>query len=315
MTSAYTKAFMNISRGDVLSVGGKGALLGELTRRDVPVPPGFVVCTSAFTRFLDACGLLERYRNGFMELRRGALSVEQFSRELTELIVKGVMPEEIAEEIRERHALLDAPLVAVRSSATAEDNAEHSWAGQLDSYLNVSADGLLQSVKRCWASLFTERSLAYELQDNSDHEPARVAVVIQKMINPESAGIAFSVNPVTENRDEMIIEAGFGLGEAVVQGEITPDHYVVEKSTFTIVEKYLSPQERGVYRLADGSTGWKPLDADLTSRQKLDDHEIAKLSKMVVAIEEMVGFPSDIEWVYDDHKFYIVQCRPITTLS
>ena len=315
MNPAYTKTFRNISRHDVLSVGGKGALLGELTRYDIPVPPGFVVCTNAFARFLTAGDLLDRCENGFMSLRQGSVSVERFSHELTALILNRVMPADIEAEIREQHTVLDAALVAVRSSATVEDNAEHSWAGQLESYLNVTADGLHHAVKKCWASLFSERALTYRLRETSGDEPVQVAVVIQAMINPEVAGIAFSVNPVTENRNEIIIEAGFGLGEAVVQGQITPDHYVVEKYSFSVIEKFLSPQKRGIYRLEDGSTGWKPLDAGISSRQKLEDHDISKLTQMVVAIEQLVGFPCDIEWVYVNQQFYIVQCRPITTLS
>jgi Phosphoenolpyruvate synthase/pyruvate phosphate dikinase len=315
MTPAYTKTFRDISGHDVLSVGGKGALLGELTQYDIPVPPGFVVCTHAFTRFLNANGLLDLPEKGFMSLCQENVSAKRLSHELTELIQSSVMPADIAAEIQEQYAILSAALVAVRSSATAEDNAEHSWAGQLESYLNVSAGQLLDSVKKCWASLFSERALTYRLHETSGHEPVQVAVVVQEMINPEVAGIAFSVDPVAEDRDKMIIEAGFGLGEAVVQGQITPDHYVVEKHSFSIFDKFLSPQIRGIYYLKDGSTGWKGLDPGITSRQKLEDPDISKLGKMVAAIEQLVGFPCDIEWVYDNRQFYIVQCRPITTLS
>jgi pyruvate,water dikinase len=315
MTTAYTRIFTDLTRDDVLSVGGKGGFLGELTRHGIPVPPGFVVCTNAFTRFLTAGGLLDRSRDGFTDVRQGSVSVEHFSREMTGQILDNVMPDDIAAEIGEQFALLGAELVAVRSSATVEDNADHSWAGQLESYLNVTDDRLLHSVQSCWASLFSERALAYRLRETSDREPVQVAVVIQEMINPEVAGIAFSVNPVTENRDEIIIEAGFGLGEAVVQGQITPDHYLVDKHSFSLVDKFLFPQIHGMYRLSDGTTGWKRLDADLGSRQKLEDHDIAVLARMVADMEGLVGFPCDIEWVYDKGRFHIVQCRPVTTLS
>jgi len=311
----YTRTFANISRTDVPAVGGKGAFLGELTRHGVSVPSGFVVLTHAFSRFLDAQDLSDQIRDTFIALRQGKVSAETVSRELSSRVLNGAIPDEIASEITEQHAIMGARLVAVRSSATAEDHAEHSWAGQLESYLNVTAETLLPRVKQCWASLFSRRAIVYCLRETADLESIQVAVVIQKMINPEVAGIAFSVDPVTENRDDMIIEAVFGLGESIVQGQITPDHYRVRKASLSIVDLFLSPQERGIYRLDDGSTGWKSLDAATVSRQKLDNIEIAKLAEMVVSIEKIAGFPSDIEWAYDKGRFSIVQCRPITTLT
>jgi pyruvate,water dikinase len=315
MSTLYAKPLRDASRRDILSVGGKAALLGELLSLDISVPAGFVVCTSAFSRFLDFHGLADSIRKGIVDLRRGIVPVKQYSDEITDFILNGAMPSDIAREIQDRHKELGAALTAVRSSATAEDGAENSWAGQLESYLNVTADGLLRSVKKCWASLFSERALTYALHRAGDHEAVQVAVVVQEMINPEAAGIAFSVDPVTENRDQIIIEAGFGLGEAIVQGQITPDHYVVEKHSFFVVDKYLSPQERGIYRLADGSTGWKFLDARDATRQKLPDEDISTLARMTASIERLVKFPCDVEWVYENGRFKIVQCRPITTLS
>jgi len=311
----YTKSFEGISRADVTAVGGKGAFLGELTRHGVPVPPGFVVLTGAFDRFLSESGLSDRIRDDLLALRQSRASVEAVSEELTSRIVKGAIPDSIAAEIVESHAALGAPLVAVRSSATAEDNADHSWAGQLESCLNVAPGEVLDSVKRCWASLFSKRAIAYRLGEAADLESIQVAVVVQAMVNPEVAGIAFSVDPVTENREEMIIEAVFGLGEPIVGGQLTPDHYRVSKESLSVVESFLSPQERGVFRLDDGTTGWKSLDAATVSRQKLDDREIGALAAMVVSIERIAGFPCDVEWVYDRGRFAIVQCRPITTLD
>jgi phosphoenolpyruvate synthase/pyruvate phosphate dikinase len=311
----FTRTFANISRSDIQAVGGKGAFLGELTRHGFDVPPGFVILTSAFNRFLEARDLSDRIRDAFVAMRKAKVSAEAVSRELSSRILDGSIPDDIASEIIERHAALDARLVAVRSSATAEDNAEHSWAGQLESYLNVTGETLLQSVRKCWASLFTQRAIAYRLRQAGDLDSIQVAVVIQKMINPEVAGIAFSVDPVTEDRDYMIVEAVFGLGESIVQGQVTPDHYRVKKVTLSVADAFLSAQEKGIYRLDDGSTGWKNLDAATASRQKLSNDEIAKLAGAVVAIEKIACFPCDIEWAYDIGRFYIVQCRPITTLS
>lgn len=311
----YTKTFQQISRHDVAEAGGKGAFLGELTRQGVAVPPGFVVLTRAFSRFLEANRLADRIASATAFLRQGSVSPASVSRELRAVMESGAIPDDMAKEILARHAALGAALVAVRSSATAEDNAEHSWAGQLESTLNVTSETLLHRVKECWASLFSERALAYSLKDTAADGPIRVAVVIQEMINPEVAGIAFSVDPVTENPEDMVIEAGFGLGEAIVQGEITPDHYLVRKGTFSLVDAFLSAQDRGIYRLADGSTGWKELDAVTANRRKLDDADISRLAGMVAAIEKIAGFPCDVEWVYDQGRFFIVQCRPITTLA
>lgn len=311
----YTRAFGEISRDDVAAAGGKGAFLGELTRQGVSVPPGFVVLTDAFRRFLDVEGLDGPIRETLDAARRGAVSEEVAAEELSRRILNASIPAEMAEEISLHHARLGADLVAVRSSATAEDNADRSWAGQLESYLNVTAETLLLAVKRCWASLFSRRAIAYRLSDAAEAGPIDVAVVVQAMVNPEVAGVAFSVDPVTENLDEIVIEAAFGLGESIVQGTVTPDHYQVSKSTFAVLDAFLSPQERGIYRLEDGSTGWRSLDAAMVDRRKLDDAELARLAREVVAIEKVAGFPCDLEWVWERGRFSIVQCRPITTLG
>ncbi len=314
MSKMYTRSFDDISRADVPAVGGKGAFLGELSRSGVSVPPGFVVLTRAFSRFLDAHGLSEQIRSTFIAVRQGKVAAGSAFGEVSSRIQNSALPDEIGLEIMERYSLIGAKLVAVRSSATAEDNAEHSWAGQLESYLNVTAEILLPRIKQCWASLFSRRAIAYRLIQTADLEPIQVAVVVQEMVNPEVAGIAFSIDPVTEDRDDIIIEAVFGLGEAIVQGQVTPDHYRVKKASFSIVDLFLSPQERGIYQLDDGSTGWKSLEAANVSRQKIANDEIVKLAEIVVSVEKIAGFPCDIEWAYDKGRFFILQCRPITTL-
>ncbi|MBF0119363.1 MAG: PEP/pyruvate-binding domain-containing protein [Desulfobacterales bacterium] len=310
----YTKTFENISRKDVSTAGGKGSFLGELTHCGVLVPPGFVVLTNAFSYFLDSQGLSTQINDALIAMRHGKVSAENVSNKIFSQIMKSTIPNDIVSEIVREHEALGAKLVAVRSSATAEDHAEHSWAGQLESYLNVTTETLLFQVKKCWASLFSQRAIAYRFRDTDNIEAIEVAVVIQKMINPEVAGIAFSVDPVTENRDEMIIEAVFGLGESIVGGQITPDHYRVSKISLDVTYLFQSPQEKGIYRLDDGSTGWRRIDASKASLQKINNIEIAKLAKIVISIEKLAGFPCDIEWAYNHGEFYIVQCRPITTL-
>lgn len=311
----YTKNFNQIHRNDVPAAGGKGAFLGELTRHGVTVPPGFVILTQAFDHFINVHNFYDRIQNSLSALKQGENSIDIISEDLTSLFYKAEMPEDIAKEIENQYSLLGAGLVAVRSSATSEDNANRSWAGQLESYLNVSADTLLFSVKRCWASLYSKRAVSYLLGEKETSEFIRMAVVVQEMVNPEISGIAFSVNPVNEDRNEMIIEAAFGLGEAIVQGEITPDHYCIDKSSLAVLDIIPSGQERGIYRLEDGTTGWIYLDKETGDRQKLNKSELTELAKMVIDIENIAGFPCDVEWTYYKGRFNFVQCRPITTLS
>jgi pyruvate,water dikinase len=298
-----------------LEAGGKGAFLGELTQNVILVPPGFVILTNAFEHFLNFHNLNTFIKNSFDSLNHGESSIEDISNAFISVFNNNEIPEDIAKEIQSQYALLGAELVAVRSSATAEDNANRSWAGQLESYLNVSADNLLLSVKKCWASLYSQRAISYYLNEKDNTDAVQVAVVIQAMVNPQISGIAFSVNPVNEDYDEIIIEAAFGLGEAIVQGEITPDHYCINKTTFAIVDIFPSTQERGIYRLEDGTTGWKNIEKEKGEQQKLNKLEIAELAKMIITIEKIAGFPCDIEWTYYNGRFNFVQCRPITTLN
>ncbi|MGB5019050.1 MAG: PEP/pyruvate-binding domain-containing protein, partial [Candidatus Moraniibacteriota bacterium] len=237
------------------------------------------------------------------------------------------MPEDIAREILDNFKKLDARFVAVRSSATAEDSASAAWAGQLDSFLNTTEESLLKNVQRCWASLFTPRAIFYRFEQGLHESKISVAVVVQKMIQSEVSGIAFSVHPVTEDYNQLIIEAGFGLGEAIVSGQITPDSYVVEKSPRRIIDKNIAEQERGIYRKAVGAPAritsvsdvggneWQPIPTEKRNLQKLSNDQILELSAIIIGIEKHYGFPCDIEWAFEGGKFYIVQSRPITTLS
>jgi len=311
----FTETFDNLGRGDVPVAGGKGAFLGELTRQGLPVPSGFVILTSAYERFLRVNRLSEPISSILGSLGKGEISPEDASRRACDLILPAELPDEIAAEIMDHCRELRMELMAVRSSATAEDGAARSWAGQLDSYLNITAADLTSNVKKCWASLFSPRALAYRLEEPGNTDPISVAVVVQEMVNPEVSGIAFSVDPVTENSGEMIIEAVFGLGESIVQGLVTPDHYRLSKDPLAVLEVFPSEQERGIYRGADGTTGWKNLDPADVSRRKLSLGRISELGRMVMKIEQVAGFPCDIEWVYNQGMFGMVQCRPITTLS
>ena len=348
----FIKTFNSLGKNDAGIAGGKGASLGEMTQAGIPVPPGFVVLAGAFEQFCEETDLNVEIDTVLHTVNHKEIhTVDSASEKIKALILEEEMPEDIAKEITAEFKKLGAKFVAVRSSATSEDSSKAAWAGQLDSFLNTTEKELLENVKRCWASLFTPRAIFYrfEMFDKEPHrgqdtdltqnhaeamEKISVAVVIQKMVESEISGIAFSVHPVTEDYNQLIIEAGLGLGEAIVSGQITPDSYVVEKIPRRIIDKNISEQERGLYRLirpnryitniekskgsneGAGVSGneWKEL-GEKGKKQKLSDEQILSLSELILKIEKHYGFPCDIEWALEANKFYIVQSRPITTLK
>src|SRR3990167_2524262 len=312
------RKFENITKGDAALAGGKGASLGEMTQAGIPVPPGFVLLSEAFEKFLEETDLNVEIDSILHTVdHREMHTVEGASEKIQSLIKEAQMPNDIAEEIEKNFKKLGAKFVAVRSSATAEDSSEAAWAGQLDSYLNTTEDKVLENVQRCWASLFTPRAIFYRFEKELHRTKISVAVVIQKMVESEISGIAFSVHPVTEDRNQLIIEAGLGLGEAIVSGQITPDSYVVHKSDKRILDKNVVTQERGLFKKKgeQGGNEWRDIPTTEGERQVLSDEEILELSGIVVTIENHYWFPCDIEWAREKGKFYIVQSRPITTLK
>ena len=300
-----------------------------MTTASIPVPGGYVVLADTFDAFLKETDLVQEIDAILDGVNHEAIhTVEAASESIQALILSRPMPEAMQSEIQEKFVSLGSQYVAVRSSATAEDGAEHAWAGQLDSFLNTTESDLIEKVRRCWASLFTPRAIFYRFEKGLHITHISVAVVVQKMVNSEKSGIAFSVHPVTEDYNQLIIEAGFGLGEAIVSGSVTPDSYVVEKSPRNILDINVSHQSRALYRVESGGSKWKELEESLGSSQVLNKEEIHELSDIIVRIENHYGFPCDIEWAYAGDevgsaeasrsakgKFYIVQSRPITTLS
>jgi pyruvate, water dikinase len=305
----------NIGKSDVVLAGGKGASLGEMTQVEILVPPGFVVLASAFEKFLEETDLNVEIDSILDSVNHKEMhTIENAAEKIKALIIQAEMPRDIAEAIQKFFKNLDSKYVAVRSSATAEDSASAAWAGQLESYLNTTENTLLENVKRCWASLFTPRAIFYRFEKDLHKQKISVAVVVQKMVESEKSGIAFSVHPVTQDRNQLIIEAGFGLGEAIVSGQITPDSYVVEKQPRRIIDKNIQAQSRGLYRAKSGGNEWRNIPKEKGETQVLSDDEILELSEIILKIEKHYGFPCDIEWAFENGNFYIVQSRPITTL-
>ncbi len=310
-----TLNFTELNKKDTDIAGGKGASLGEMTQAGIPVPPGFVILSTTFDEFIRDTDLIQEIDKILDEVNHKDInSVEVASEKIQTLIKRAKMPENISKEIINEFKKLDTEFVAVRSSATAEDGAENAWAGQLDSYLNTKEVNLLEKVQHCWASLFTPRAIFYRFEKGLHKTKISVAVVVQKMVNSEIAGIAFSVHPVTEDRNQMIIEAGFGLGEAIVSGQITPNSYVVEKEPRRIIDINVSTQDRGLYRVKTGGNEWINISEPKASSQVLAEKQILEFANIIMKIENHYGFPCDIEWAYEKGKFYIVQSRPITTL-
>ncbi|MGI6589855.1 MAG: PEP/pyruvate-binding domain-containing protein [Candidatus Iainarchaeum sp.] len=313
--SLLLKWFKDINKESVGEAGGKGASLGEMLNAGIPVPNGYVILSSSFEKFLESTDLSNKIDSILDKVNHQEMSsIENASKEIKSLILNAQMPKDIEEEVVKSFKKLNSPFVAVRSSATSEDSSSAAWAGQLDSFLNTKSNTLLENVKRCWASLFTPRAIFYRFEKGLHNTKISVAVVVQKMVNSEISGIAFSVHPVTQDRNQLIIEAGLGLGESIVSGQITPDSYVVEKKPMKIIEKSVSEQKRGLFKVETGGSEWRE-NLPKGSEQKLTDKQIMELSEIILRIEKHYGFPCDIEWAFEKGKFFIVQSRPITTLT
>ncbi len=308
------KHFRDIRKKDIPLVGGKGANLGELASIGLPVPEGFVVTARAYDRFITEAGIKENIR----ELLDG-LDVEDTEKlndtagKIRDLILKSHMPENLVEDIKQNYKGIE-DFVAVRSSATAEDLPDASFAGQQDTFLNIKGEGdVLEAVKKCFASLFTPRAIYYRQRNNFPHEKVYLAVVVQRMINADKAGVIFSVNPVTNSREEIIIEGAYGLGEAVVAGELTPHSYIIHKESHDIKDKSIGKLEWGYFRNREGKTEKRSIEHGHI--EVLDEKEAKALTRFTKDIEKHYGIPMDIEWAIEAGKVYILQARPVTTIK
>ncbi|TKJ17797.1 hypothetical protein CEE44_04690 [Candidatus Woesearchaeota archaeon B3_Woes] len=301
--------FKDVSITDIPLVGGKGASLGELFSI-TPIPDGFVVSAYAFEKFLES---IKKKIMDILDIVdiEDTEKLDKASEEIRSIIMVEDMPEDIKKDIMENYKNLRG-FVAVRSSATAEDLPEASFAGQQDTYLSVKEEDLLNSVQKCWASLFTSRAIYYRDINKFKHDEVLIAVVVQKMVDSKKAGVLFTANVVTNSKEEIIIEGSFGLGESVVSGQVTPDYYLIDKNTEKLKEKNISNKSMGIFMKKEG--GVEKRSIENPTERVLSEKELKELTKIGLKIEQHYKHPQDIEWAIDD-KIYILQSRPITTLK
>ena len=299
-----------LGRRDLAVAGGKGANLGELVRAGFPVPAGFVVTTAAYDRFVADNRLGETIARALREERSSGAAIR-------DAFAGAPIPPEVRRDILAAYHRLGQGPVAVRSSATAEDLPQAAFAGQQDTFLNVvGTEALLDAVRRCWASLWSERAIAYRARQGLDQQTVKLAVVVQRMVPAEVAGVLFTANPVTGARDEIVVDASPGLGEAVVAGLVTPDHYVLRTGRWgwRIVERRPGRREVVVQPRAAGGTEHVAPDTTAAPRLAMPDRALHRLARLGTAIERHFGGPQDVEWAWAGGKLFIVQARPITAL-
>jgi len=327
--------FKDISKNDVEIVGGKAASLGEMYNAKFPVPPGFAVTADAYKEFIQLSGLQPKIDKILEQTDiEDTTQLTNSSQKIQNLILETDMPLNVRNDIKKTYEHMnvrpevllnqkaldfvkagrDFPFVAVRSSATAEDLPEASFAGQQATYLNVrGVDNVIQAVHQCWASLYTGRAIYYREENGFEHSKVYISVIVQKMVNSEKAGVMFSINPATNNENEIIIEAGFGLGEAVVSGSITPDEYIVDKESLELIKKKINVQEWMIIRDPNVGRNIKRELGERGKKQILNEEEIKVLATMAKKVEEFYGKPQDMEFAIEGNRVYLVQSRPVTT--
>jgi phosphohistidine swiveling domain-containing protein len=317
-TSPWTLNFTEIGARDLPRVGGKGANLGQMASAGFPVPPGFCVTTSAFESFVGGCPQAQALYADMDTLRGDDVEGARSLGERVRTALLGVeMPPDVAAAVCHAWRQLDGThhAWAVRSSATAEDLPGASFAGQQDTYLNIRGeDAILDAVKRCWISLFTDRALLYRAKNGFGHRAVSLSVVIQRMIASQAAGIMFTADPVSGHRGVVSIDAGFGLGEALVSGLVNADLYKVDKANVRLLSAIVADKAIAIRPLPEGGTVRVDLPANERTSRVLDDSQIQALASLGARIEAHYGQPQDIEWCLEDGQLFIVQARPITSL-
>jgi pyruvate,water dikinase len=319
MSKKYIVWFKDVNKDDVAIVGGKGANLGEMTQAGFPVPPGFIVTVHSYNEFLDRDNIRTKI-SGLLEGLdvNNSKKLGETANNIQKLITHSDFPRDVALEITRAYFALGGSVakhavVAVRSSATAEDLPGASFAGQQETFLNVQGEAnLIEKIREVWASLFTARAIFYRATNHYDHFKIGIAIPVQKMIESAESGIMFTIDPVTNDKSKVVIEAIFGLGEMIVQGAVTPDHYEVDKKTAVILKKDVHIQEK-LMRKKGTANETVALDKKQGGKPKLTDKEIIDLAQIGKKLERHYYFPQDSEWAIENGSIYIVQTRPVTT--
>ena len=318
----YVKKFEELSKDDIGIAGGKGANLGELTQAGIPVPPGFVVTAQAYEYFMDEAGINDKVMSILEETDiNDTKALQAAAEEIKKIIVESPIPDDLVMYIREYYNELCQRVgeedtdVAIRSSATAEDLPEASFAGQQDTFLHVSGDEeVIEFIRKCWASLFEARAIFYREENNFEHSKVYIAVVVQKMAFADKAGVMFTVNPST-GEEIALIEGSWGLGEAVVSGDVTPDNYQVDKKNNEIVNVTISDKKVMYTNDEDGTSVKIEVPEDKRKERVLSDDELIQLTEMGKTVQAHYGEPMDTEWAFEKDMLFLLQARPITTLG
>lgn len=312
--------FKDVDKDDIPHVGGKGANLGEMTQAHFPVPNGFIVTSHAYFAFIKENNLATKIKHLLGTINfDNSESLMQVSSHIKKMMMQENMSDELVAEIFKAYKKLSGPLddalVAVRSSATAEDLPGASFAGQQETFLNVHGEtDLILKIRQAWSSLFESRAIFYRHEQNFDHFRVGIAIVVQEMVASEKSGIMFTIDPVTNDKTKIVIEAIYGLGEMIVQGQVTPDHYEVNKDELKIIQKSIALQEIKLDRVKGQNKDVK-IKKDEGSKQKISNNIILELAALGKKLERHYYFPQDSEWAVANGKVYIVQTRPITTIS
>jgi pyruvate,water dikinase len=327
MSEEFIVWFDDYAHTDRPRVGGKVASLGEMIAAELPVPPGYAITTAAYENLKEDAQLAKEVRSTLAEVdHTRPAELREISKRVRGLIESIPIPPEIESYIKESYARLceicgveDVP-VAVRSSATAEDLPDASFAGQQDTYLWImGADNVVENVSRCWSSMFTDRAISYRHETGHDHEMISMSVAIQKMVQPRAAGVAFTLNPSDGDRSQIAIDSAWGFGEGVVSGEVTPDNFLVDKVIMEIVSRTISPKHIE-YALVDGTVATIEVESSRQIQPSLTDEEIKAVAIMAKRAERHYGLPQDVEWAIDHQlpdgdSVILLQSRPETVWS
>ncbi|OSO94688.1 phosphoenolpyruvate synthase [Halorubrum ezzemoulense DSM 17463] len=308
----------DVDADDVGTVGGKAASLGELIGAGLPVPPGFAVTAGTYRTFIEEAGIDDELFDAVDVDPEDSAALREAEATAERLILDTPFPDEVREEILEQYRAMgeegEEAFVAVRSSATAEDLPDSSFAGQQETFLNVREDDLLRRVKECWASLFTQRAIYYRQQRGFPHADVDIAVVVQRMVDAEKSGVMFTSHPSTGD-PQVTIEAAWGLGEAVVSGTVSPDNYVYDRERGAVDEVTVADKKVEMVKDPDtGETVQLDVDEDRRSERVLSDGEIGDLVELGERVEDHYGAPQDVEWAIYGGEIYMLQSRPITTI-